>query len=421
MVAIHPLKARQKPSKPYPSFPLTPHNNGQWCKKVRGKVHFFGIWAAPKAAFDRYLRLAADLQAGSRPSPETISGDQITVKDVCNHFLTHQMRKVETGEIRGHTFEDYRRAADSFARFVGTGRPIMQLMAGDFEEFRRRLVRQGLNKAKGMGVHALNRTVTMIRSIFKYAYEIGLIEKPVRYGPGFARLPASSRRKSRRATEMANGKRLFTAAEVTAMLETAASQLRAMVLLGINGGFGNTDCARLPRSAVDPERAVIEFDRPKTGVERVVPLWPETVTALREAFLQRPKPAAGQHEKLMFLTIFGRPWVREQVYSQENTGIEKVVMLDSIGQEFNKLLVRVGLKRKGIGFYTLRHTFRTWADEVKDQHAIHRIMGHTIPGMSGIYVEEISLERLRAVTEHVRRKLFSEQTAPTPAQPPAAV
>jgi integrase len=31
----------------------------------------------------------------------------------------------------------------------------------------------------------------------------------------------------------------------------------------------------------------------------------------------------------------------------------------------------------------LRHIFRTWADEVRDQHAIHRIMGHTIPGMSG--------------------------------------
>jgi len=26
-------RRRQKPAKPSPSFPLTPHNNGQWCKK----------------------------------------------------------------------------------------------------------------------------------------------------------------------------------------------------------------------------------------------------------------------------------------------------------------------------------------------------------------------------------------------------
>lgn len=33
--------SKQKPSKPYPSFPLTAHLNGQWCKKIRGRVHFF--------------------------------------------------------------------------------------------------------------------------------------------------------------------------------------------------------------------------------------------------------------------------------------------------------------------------------------------------------------------------------------------
>jgi hypothetical protein len=44
----------------------------------------------------------------------------------------------------------------------------------------------------------------------------------------------------------------------------------------------------------------------------------------------------------------------------------------------------------------------------KDQHAIHRIMGHSIPGMSGQYVEEISVDRLKAVTDSVRRKLYPE-------------
>ena len=80
--------------------------------------------------------------------------------------------------------------------------------------------------------------------------------------------------------------------------------------------------------------------------------------------------------------------------------------VDRLGDQFDDVLNTLGLKRRGLGFYALRHTFRTWADETNDQHAIHRIMGHAIPGMSGIYVEEIELTRLRAVVDHVHRKLF---------------
>jgi len=35
--------AREKPATPYPTFPLTPYANGQWCKNIRGKVDFFGV------------------------------------------------------------------------------------------------------------------------------------------------------------------------------------------------------------------------------------------------------------------------------------------------------------------------------------------------------------------------------------------
>jgi hypothetical protein len=34
------VKLPTKTEKTYPDFPLTAHNNGQWCKKIRGKVHF---------------------------------------------------------------------------------------------------------------------------------------------------------------------------------------------------------------------------------------------------------------------------------------------------------------------------------------------------------------------------------------------
>jgi integrase len=399
-------KRRHKPKKPYVSFPLTSHNNGQWCKKIRGKIHFFGVWEDPEAAHRRYLEVAAELHAGRTPH-QTVSADGCTVKDACNHYLTFQVHKLESGEITARSFEDYRNAVESFARFVGHSRAVRDLSPDDFQQYRQKLTRSGVPaKGRGLGVYALTRTITIIRSLFKYAYEMDILDRPFKFGKAFERPSAKLRRKSRNTAEMANGKRLYDAGAIRAMLKASDVPLRAMILLGINGGFGNADCAMLPIKAIDFDRAIIEFNRPKTGIERVVPLWPETLEALRKSIAKRPQPVDEEARNLVFVTTFGRPWIRGKIHLRDNNSIKKIVPFDGVNQEFDKILTKLNLNRKGISFYALRHTFRTWADESRDQHAIHRIMGHIIPGMSGVYVEEISLDRLRAVVNHVRAKLF---------------
>jgi hypothetical protein len=62
-------KTRQKPDKPRKDFPLSPANNGQWCKKIRGTIHYFGVWGDPEAAQAEYLRVREYLQAGRLPLP----------------------------------------------------------------------------------------------------------------------------------------------------------------------------------------------------------------------------------------------------------------------------------------------------------------------------------------------------------------
>ena len=48
------------PGKPHSDFPLTPHRGtGRWCKKVRGKLHYFGKIEGDEegqAALDEWLR-----------------------------------------------------------------------------------------------------------------------------------------------------------------------------------------------------------------------------------------------------------------------------------------------------------------------------------------------------------------------------
>ena len=44
-----------KPSKPTSDYPLFAHANGQWAKKIKGKLCYFGPWDDPEGAFLRYL------------------------------------------------------------------------------------------------------------------------------------------------------------------------------------------------------------------------------------------------------------------------------------------------------------------------------------------------------------------------------
>ena len=52
-------------------FPLTLHPTGQYCKKISGKLYYFG--SDKRTASERYLEQAAFLHAGKRPRPNTVN------------------------------------------------------------------------------------------------------------------------------------------------------------------------------------------------------------------------------------------------------------------------------------------------------------------------------------------------------------
>ncbi len=88
----------KKAKKPYPTFPLTAHPNGQWCKKIRGQVRFFGVQADPEAAPVNYNRQAADLHEGREPRAKRLD-DVPTVKDLANKFLESKQAKCRSGTL----------------------------------------------------------------------------------------------------------------------------------------------------------------------------------------------------------------------------------------------------------------------------------------------------------------------------------
>ena len=56
-----------RPEKPTPDFPLFPHRNGQWAKKVKGKLLYYGPWSDPQGALARYQNTDTQGQPGVNP------------------------------------------------------------------------------------------------------------------------------------------------------------------------------------------------------------------------------------------------------------------------------------------------------------------------------------------------------------------
>ena len=387
-------KKTGKPVKPRPDFPLFPHATGRWAKKVRGRFHYFGKTSDdPKGqvALGRWLEVKDDLLAGRTPRPK---GDGLTIADLCNQFLTSKKHLVATEEIKERTFYEYHATCKRIVTALGKQRLVSDLRTNDFEHLRAKL-------AEGRGPVALGNEINRVRMVFKYGHDGGLIEHPVRYGQSFKR-PS---RKTLRLARAANGKRMFEAKELQTILDAARQPLKAMIILAMNCAYGQTDIASLKKAAINLETGWIDYPRPKTGVERRTPLWPETIMALRKAFACRPTANDTRDADLAFITQRGHRWVR----TYEPKDAEGAVPDDAIGKEFSKLLNRLNLKRPGVSFYALRHTFETIGGESGDQIAVNAIMGHVDDSMASVYREEISNERLIAVTNYVRTWLYGDQ------------
>jgi integrase len=238
----------------------------------------------------------------------------------------------------------------------------------------------------------LGNEVQRVRSVFKYGFEAGLLDRPVRFGPVFKRPSRKVLRKQRNA----KGPRMFEAEELRKLLGLAGIQMKAMVLLGVNCGFGNADCGTLPLAALDLDSGWVNYPRPKTGINRRCPLWPETVAALREAIAKRPKPKEASDADLVFVTKYGKRWFKG---TPDNP----------LSHETAKLLKELGIHRPRLNFYALRHTFETIGGESRDQVAVDHIMGHVREDMASVYRERVTDDRLRAVTDHVRQWLLGSE------------
>jgi integrase len=357
-------------------------------------VVFFGKLADGwELAEQRYHEEKDDLFAGRVPNRRNKDG--LRLGELCNQWL-HQKRTLMTsGELTMRTWDDYRGTANRVATFFGKDRLVEDLGPTDFEKLR-------ADFGSTWGPVRVGNHITWTIALFNYAYDSDLIDKPIRFGPTFKK-PS---KKTLRRIKKAGGPRMFERDELLRIINAADPCMKAMVLLAANGGLGNHDVGMLTFDALEIDSGWLDYPRPKTGVDRLIPLWPETVQAIKEWLDVRPEPKKEEDKDLVFLTKQRFGWCRNGWFlEKENSPAEVRGISNPIAGAFRILLDNLGINGKR-NFYAIRHGFETIAGDTGDQVAVDSIMGHADRSMAGLYRERIERNRLRRVVEHVRQWLF---------------
>jgi integrase len=366
-----------KPEKPYPSFPLTAHANGKWCKKVKGKLHYFGSWADPIGALNEWLADEHVIRSGGDRRADTGDHDILWLT---NEFYAAKEQQRDNGDLSPRALRDYERSCEFIQEFFGKTRTLESIDAPDFARLRQSF-------PSTWNATTINNNIALIRAIFNFAFDAGGIDRPIRFGLNFKRVS----KKRQRLERAKKPKKLFTATEIHQLIDKADFQLKAMILLGINCAYGNADVGRLEVPMIDFDRKWLEGLREKTAIERAAWLWPETIKAVNVAIENKYNNVPKSLADHVFVTKRRQCWHKEESNSSP------------LSAAFKKLTDKTGIYQKGVGFYALRHTFETVAGNARDQIAVNYVMGHCDDSMAEVYREGIDDKRIIDVCKFVRK------------------
>ncbi len=340
-------------------FPLTRHPTGQYCKKIKGKIYYFG--SDRKQALEKYLEKASELH-GSVEQPISRS-DDMDLQQLCESYLKFQSSKVQAGNVTAGHYNDQSLCLKKLSSFIGPSKKISEISTLDLQRYKHKL------QSRYKSANRINLHISILKAMFHWARKNDILKN-------IPNIDAISRCKiihQQRAT--------FSSQQITKLLELADDKMKAMIWLGLNCGFGCTDCSQLQWKHLDFENNRVELPRGKTGISRNLPLWPETIEALKKI-----------HRKgsFVFYTSRGNPFVRT-VSSEDENGDIKYTTFNAISTKFSRLIKKAQLDvPKGTGFYSLRRTAATLAARSGDPFSVQRLLGHANLQMATRYVQDVS-------------------------------
>lgn len=375
------------PAKPYEGFPLFAHQNGQYAKKIRGRMRYFGRVADGwEAALELYQFQRDDLHAGREPQ---VFNEGLTLPDLWTEFLTDFAKRVQRGKVGQGSYDDHQRTGSLVVNSMGRNVLISSLRKNDWKRLRD-------HWEERYAPSTIAGHVARVKAVFAWAYEDEeLIDKPMKFGRVFRRPEEVEFRRHRERS----GEKLLSALEIRQLLSVATPQMRCCIMLGLNLALNNKDCGLLEFRHLDLDSGWIIYPRNKTHCRRKGKLWPETIAAIHDYLPTRRRPKDPALNERVLLTRTGGPMAFEDKRDSP------------IAKQFAKLRTKAGLPDAS-SFGALRHTFRSVAedDPNKVPTAIHCVMGHADTSIDAAYIEYIGNDGLIHTADRVRRWFLSDHT-----------
>ena len=376
---------KTKPKKPYEGFPLTASTNGQWVKKINGKVYSFGRWEDHEAAMDLYESQHHYIRRFGRRPPVD---DGLTIDRAISLFLDRQALRLNGKTNRSISlrhFNDLKKICFTIRKTLGPTTIVESIRSDDFSEVLFPAISSKKTDAESMLANStISRNIANVKSFFNWLSKNGHVAKRLEFGSEFTK-PEDD---NGPIDTMPTAKE-FTPVEVWKMINSSPPNTRAMIFLALNTGVNNSCCANLTKRSVDLENGTLTWKRWKVRKKRQarvrqIDLWSETVDAMRESERLRPTAVNPDHNELFFLTRYGAQWDQH-----------------ALSREIGKLKKNIGIKRLGVGFNSFRNVIETYGGV--DQVAINWVMGHIDPKTAGKYRNEtFPRDRILTVTDSVR-------------------
>ena len=211
--------------------------------------------------------------------------DVLTVEQMIVHFLDGKKLNVQAGKMETRIWKEYETFGKRMVRVFGANTPVDSLAPSDFKRLRADFQKTHKSLASIKG------DIRKSKVFFNWAGPGSngqeLINRLPRFGDSFK--PPSQSALEREREE--KGERVFKAKQSRTVLASAGPRLKAMILLGVNCGYGNTDCVKLVVGKLDLDHRWANFARTKNGIKRRNPLWPES-------FADNRRPVLGRHQDL---------------------------------------------------------------------------------------------------------------------------
>lgn len=266
-------------------FPLTRHPTGQYCKKILGKIYYFG--SNKKEALQSYLDQVTFLHGYDNNSQISANGN-MSLKQLCDMYLKYQHTKLLAKNLSARQYNDQIVSLNKLMDFLGQNCKIKNISTLNLQNYKRRL-----QKHYG-SVCRLNLHLSIMKAMFHWAKKNDILKN-------IPNIDAISRGKV-----VHKDRFTFNSEQINRLLVFADIKMKAIIWLGLNFGFGCTDCAYLKWTDLDLANGRVKLPRRKTGIYRDLPLWLETVKSLKKI----PRTCS-----LVFYTSRGNPYIQTIINS----------------------------------------------------------------------------------------------------------